>query len=478
MKDKKTTFSKQLHFNEFPAIETDHWDAVIEKDLKGEDYKTKFNWQSIEGINYLPFYRQEHLKDVNHEIAPLKTGQNEWEVSQHIRHQTISDANKKAQEALVNGASGLVFDLNTLTISSYDDLEVLLKDIYINLIGVHFEGLTNYSQLEEWLQQYVSANDLSVDELTITFSSDVFSKALLSSKLPTYSELQNDVSSRLNSPFKHLHIDGFWIADAGASIAQQIAFIISSLVEQLELAKAQKLDLQQVIDKTHITLGIGSDYFLEIAKFRALRLLWNKVLEVYELEASAPYLRAITLEMNKSTQDPHNNLLRGTTEAMAAAIGGVNSITVRAFDAAYKEANNFSDRMARNIQLILKEEAYLDKVSDPAAGSYYVETLTHKFAEQAWELFKTFEKEGGLHASIKAGNIQSLINETASKRKAAIQNGDIVMIGVNKFEPADGAMAKAQLSLPNFSLESHFECDDIEAIQLLRLAEPFEKEQN
>jgi methylmalonyl-CoA mutase len=182
--------------------------------------------------------------------------------------------------------------------------------------------------------------------------------------------------------------------------------------------------------------AVGSNYFMEIAKLRAARMLWAKIVDAYKPKDKnycKTFIHVVTSTWNKTLYDPYVNMLRSTTEAMSAALGGADSITVNPFDSVYKDSDEFSERIARNIQIILKEEAHFDKVSDPAGGSYYIENLTNSIAEKAWELFINIQEKGGFLEAFKEGYIQDIIDETVQKRDMNIAMRKEVILGTNQY---------------------------------------------
>ena len=194
--------------------------------------------------------------------------------------------------------------------------------------------------------------------------------------------------------FRPITINGHLFNNAGATLVQELAFSLASGNEYLAALTSKGLPVDSVADSLQFSFGIGSNYFMEIAKLRAARLLWSTIVEQYHPESTKMFIHSTTSLWNKTVYDPYVNLLRTTTEGMSAAIGNTDSMTILPFDFPYKNESEFSRRIARNQQLILKEEAYLDKIVDPAAGSYYVENLTNPVAMHSWELFKAIEEKG------------------------------------------------------------------------------------
>ncbi len=208
--------------------------------------------------------------------------------------------------------------------------------------------------------------------------------------------------------------------NAGADIVQELAFGISMGSEYMAQLTDRGISADMAASKIRFSFGTGSHYFPEIAKLRAARLLWSVVINGFHpenIEKMKMDIHCVTSEWNKTIYDPYVNLLRTQTEAMSAILGGTDSLTVEPFDIVFRNPDEFSERIARNQQLILKEEAYFDKVADPAAGSYYIENLTNLISENAWKLFLEIEEKGGFLSCLKSGFIQNKLSESATKRQ-------------------------------------------------------------
>ena len=242
-----------------------------------------------------------------------------------------------------------------------------------------------------------------------------------------------------------IHVNALTLNNAGAYIYQELGYALAWGNEYMNQLTEAGIPAAEVAKRIKFNFGISSNYFLEIAKFRAARMLWANIVASYEAadkEAAKMTVHAETSSFNLTLFDAHVNLLRTQTEAMSAALAGVDSMTVVPFDKAYQTPDEFSERMARNQQLLLKEESHFDKVIDPAAGSYYIENLTVAIAKQAWELFLAVEEEGGFYAAVKAGKVQAAVNESNAARHAAVAKRKEVLLGTNQFpnfnEKADG----------------------------------------
>jgi methylmalonyl-CoA mutase len=418
-------------FSEFNETTAQAWKEQIIKDLKGIDFNTLV-WKTNCGIDVKPFYTKEDV-DLKNETTSLSA---DWSICEYINVDDEKTANAKALNALQNGASGLVFKISQKT-----NFETLCKGILFEHIYSLFEVAPEFeTELKTFLENKNYNHYCFIESDTILSGKTNLTNfgGLLSINTSIYSE-------------------------AGANPVNQLAFSVSHINDYLnELTTQNKLAELKIL---HITTSVGGDFFMEICKLRALRKLAIFILEQYNCTAEI-HIHAQTTLVNKTTIDVYNNLLRSTTETMSASIGGANSIVVFPFDYKVNPDNDFSSRMARNQQLILKDESYLNKVSDIAAGSYYIETITKTLCEKAWEIFKDIETKGGLINALKLNYIQALIKEDADKLIADFKDGKLILVGVNKFQN--------KLEEPKTSINSHIENVTqslaIQPIKALRLA--------
>jgi methylmalonyl-CoA mutase len=245
------------------------------------------------------------------------------------------------------------------------------------------------------------------------------------------------VNSSASLPhFRTINIDASNFTNSGADIVQELAFAMSMGSEYMAQLTMRGIAADLAASKIRFTFGTGSNYFPEIARLRAARLLWAVITNQFLPESAEKVkmdIHSVTSQWNKTLYDPYVNLLRTQTEAMSAILGGTDSLTVEPFDTVFRHPDEFSERIARNQQLILKEEAYFDKVADPAAGSYYIENLTSLIAENAWKLFVELEEKGGFLACLKSGLIQSKLSESAAKRHKDLATRKTILLGTNQY---------------------------------------------
>ncbi|MDR9419752.1 methylmalonyl-CoA mutase subunit beta [Gracilimonas sp.] len=450
-------FKNELSFDEFPPISTDEWEAVIEKDLKGKDYKETLSWNPENELEVLPFYRREHLEELSRSPKPVRASTG-WTILQPILVKDVDSANKTALNALQNGASGLYFYGDSDAITSHADVEQLFKDIQLEIICVKLSNSLSLSnQLLNGLTKLIDSRNLAPDDLNLSVTRDPFSKGSFSGELLDREMIEQNISGL---PFT-LHIDLSGYGNAGASIIQQTAFALSAGNELLGILGK---------DVTfNFNFAVTNNYFPEIAKLRAFRLMWNQVLESYESKATDFSIHTETALWNKAQNDAHNNMLRATTEAMSAILGGTDALTVFPFDQHFSEPSEFSNRISRNVQLILQEEAYFDKVADPGAGSYYIETLTDKIAKKSWALFQSIEEKGGFYECLKSGFIQDEIQESRNRKIEAYKEKKETLVGVNKYQPEE-KISNSKFQIPNFSsVKLEGETTEIKKIEPLNM---------
>lgn len=461
----KSDFKEDLHFDEFPPISTEKWESVIEKDLKGKYYKDILRWNSGEGITPLPFYRAEHLADLSHNPEPVNDSGG-WCIVEPIESSDIKSANQEALEALENGAQGVSFSPDENYLHSKGDLEALLDNIQIEIITLEFSAILFTKELTGWISKICADQNLNPDELSIQLNFSSLSSALVSGKLAPFSDIEELVVTFAEN-FRSCLVDASIAGNSGATVVQQLAFALAEGNEYLGLNT-------NLANHLRFNFSTGTNYFLEIAKLRAFKISWTQVLSEYGLDVK-PYISAETALWNKSKTDAHNNMLRSTTEAMSAALGGADSILIHRFDQHFSEDSSFASRIARNSQLILQEEAYLNKVADPGSGSYYIEVLTDNLAKKAWGLFQEIEGKGGFYECLKSGFIQELISTSRQEKIDAYKAKEKVLVGVNKYQPEENeqGISFKMPKVPSTNLSKDF--TEIQTIEPLNIETELQK---
>ena len=477
-------------FSEFPPVSTEKWEEVINKDLKGADYEKKLVWRTIEGFKVKPYYRGEDLEgleylDANPGEKPYTRGKhiadNVWEVRQDIFVEDLKEANRIALDAVERGATAL--GLCAKNVATVDDMAVLLKGIYINAVSINFMCSQDYLTLLKLYVDYAKREGFDTKELCGSTNFDMFRFALTHGKFHRGEEGDLKMAKELVEyahealpKFRVLTVNGQLLHNAGSNIVQELGFSLAAANELVARLTDLGCKMEHAGRSIVLNVGVGSTYFMEIAKIRAARLLWSKIVDQYKPECDCPYklfINATTSRWNQSVYDPYVNMLRSTTEAMSSAVAGADSISVLPFDNAYKEADDFGYRIARNQQLLLKEESYLDKIVDPAAGSYYIENLTAEISNGAWAHFMKVEEAGGMCKAIRAGLVQDEIEATAHQRDLDIATRKTTILGTNQYPNLLEKMSD------KIQGESHCCCcgekgDEVKLLHTYRGAEAFE----
>jgi len=393
-------------FSEFNTATAQDWKQQIIKDLKGADFE-KLIWHNSNGFDVKPFYTSEDLIGTP---QPLFT-HNNWEICSKIIVGNEKTANAHALKALMGGASSLIFILNKKI-----DFSILLNEISIEHIELNFElKYVDEDFITDFLT-YLKQKNISIEKINGSISFDAVGQV---------EEVQD-----ANFQMKTVCVDASVYQNAGATQNFELACALAQAHEELVWLSGEKISYKKLF---RFTIAVGSDFFGEIAKLRALRKLWAIIAKEYNANPEI-HLHCETSLLNTSSLDANNNMLRTTTGGMSAVIGGCNSLTVNSYNAGFEDANDFSERIARNQQLIFKEESYLDKVADMGAGSYYIEKLTDEIAAKAWEEFKAIESKGGFIACLRSNYIQDKISEQAAELIKQFKEEKIVLIGVNKFQ--------------------------------------------
>ncbi len=451
--------SKEKLFSDFPPVSTQEWMDKIQVDLKGADYEKKLVWKTNEGFKVKPFYRQEDLEGLKTTdglpgeypyLRGIKKDDNTWFIRQDIRVDDPAEANAKALDILNKGIDSLGFHVPAKSLDAAF-IRTLLKDICCECIELNFTTCQRHTlQLAELLVAYFNEKGYDPEKIQGSVNFDPVSKMLqkgkdLSAIVATGAELV-----KLLAPypkFRCIAVNSLKLNNAGAYIYQELGYALAWGNYYLNALVEAGVPVDLAARKIKFNFGISSNYFMEIAKFRAARMLWADIVKAYgptEECACKMVAHAETSTFNLTLFDAHVNLLRTQTEAMSAAIAGVNSITVTPFDKVYETPNAFSERIARNQQLLLKEEAHLNRIVDAAGGSYYIENLTVAIAQQAWNLFLETEDAGGMLAAIQQGTVQDTVNASNKARHEAVSKRKEILLGTNQYpnfsERAEGKM--------------------------------------
>jgi methylmalonyl-CoA mutase len=470
-------------FTEFPPVSTEQWMEKIKTDLKGADFEKKLVWRTQEGFNVRPFYREEDLEKLLYlNVVPGKPPYvrgsnikgNEWLIHQDISVNDIKTAAQKAKKLTDSGVTSIGFIFENESLLSPAKLKELLAEAGLSKTSVYFNTRKDFHLLAESLLSIIDENiigSMNLDplgELTVTGDT---SRTLEQSFELVFETLQKTKDFR---DFRPLNVNARHFGNAGSTIVQELAFALAMGSEYLARAAEKGLPADDAANGIRFNFSVGSNYFMEIAKFRAARLLWANIVREYgaSKDAGTMFIHAETAGWNKTIYDPYVNLLRTQTEAMSAVLGGVQSLNVLPFDIFYKKPDEFSERIARNQQLLLKEESYFDKVEDIAAGSYYIENLTDSIANEAWKLFIETEEKGGYLKALHSGFIQKTVEEAAQKRRQAVATRREKLLGTNEY-PNLNEKALTQIeNARTYNLKA--EDATVEPIKLFRGAEEYE----
>ena len=487
---------------DFPAVSTEEWMAKINADLKGADFQKKLVWKTAEGFDVYPFYSSECVEGLQTlDAAPAKfpfvrstKDNNDWLIRQDIDVKCPVEANKKVLDVLNKGVNSLGFKIAKETLSA-KFIEELLNGVQAEAVELNFQiCVTRAKELTSILIDYFSAKKYNLADLQGSINFDPINKMLLKGKklnlnfivehiVPLVKEAQKLPSYRV------VNINAVSLSNAGAYSTQELGYALAWGVQYLNILIENGIDDCTAAKSLKFNFGVGGNYFMEIAKFRAARLLWAKIIEQYNPKcvcencncaaesglgfcqcAAKMKIHAQTSLFNMAIFDAHVNLLRSQTEAMSATIAGVDSLTVTPFDVVYKSADEFSERIARNQQLLLKEESHFDKVVDASAGSYYIENLTVSIAEQAWKLFLETEEKGFFNL-VENGAIQTEIRKTSNERLKNISSRREILLGTNQY-PNFTETAVSKIDLHSCDCK----CDEgLETLPHVRAAQQFEE---
>ena len=438
---------KEKLFSEFAPVSTEEWMAKITADLKGVPFEKKLVWKTGEGFNVNPFYRAEDIEGLKTTESlpgefPYVRGtkkDNDWKVRQNIEVCCFKGANEKALDLLTKGVTSLGFIIKGDEVNE-ENIATLLEGICPASVELNFNTCNcKAEKLIGILADYFKGKGVDAEKCYGSVNYDAFKKPLV--KGNENSEWVEGAAAVLKAGqalpnYRVLAVNAFLFNNAGAYISQELGYALAWGNELMAKLTEAGFTADEVAKKIKFNFGISSNYFMEIAKFRAARWLWAEIVAAYKPAcecACKMVAHAQTSEWNMTVYDAHVNLLRSQTEAMSAALAGVDSITVRPFDKIYQTPDDFSERIARNQQLLLKEECHLDKVVDPSAGSYYVEVLTNSLADVAWKLFLEVEEKGGFSVAVNAGEIQNAVNASNVARKKAVATRREILLGSNQY---------------------------------------------
>ena len=464
---------------DFPSKSLDEWQAQAGKELRGKPLES-LTWRTLEGIEVKPVYTAADLEQLEHidtlpGMAPFVRGPRAtmyaarpWTVRQYSGFSTAEESNAFYRRNLAAGQKGLsiAFDLAThrgydsdhervvgdvgkagVAIDSVEDMKILFDGIPLDQMSV---SMTMNGAVLPVLASFIVAGEeqgVAQAALSGTIQNDILKEFMVRNtyiyppepSMRIVSDIIAHTASHMPR-FNSISISGYHMQEAGATCVQELAYTIADGIEYVRAAKAQGLDVDAFAPRLSFFFCIGMNFFMEIAKLRAARFLWSHLMrDLFQPQDDKSLMlrtHCQTSGVSLTEQDPYNNIIRTTVEAMAAGLGGTQSLHTNAFDEALALPSELSARIARNTQLILQEETGITKVIDPLAGSYYVESLTASLIAEASKLIDEVEEMGGMTQAVVAGVPKLRIEESAARRQALIDRGEEVVVGVNKYQPA------------------------------------------
>jgi len=477
--------SQEKLFTEFPPVSREEWEDVITRDLKGADRARKLVWKTYEGIDLEPYYRQEDLENLTWltqnlpgEFPYVRSNDrsaNQWVIRQDIVEPDLTQANAQAKQSLERGAEGVGFVsrvedsvLKGVLIQSAADLAKVLDGIDLTQAHLFFDFGNRTPELVGWLKDYCADKGIDASAIKGSFDWDPVGELARAGKGKSAESMATSIQETakvvsasfpmmrlLRASAKSYHMGGANLVQDMAAVLSAGAFYWQSLLDGgMETAEIRK--------RVGFGFQVASPFFMEVGRLRAFRALWSEVALAFgasEEDCKAD-VHCETSLFNKTVFDPNVNMLRTTTEAMSAILGGCSSLNVQPYDIVFKNPDAFSYRIARNTQIILKGESYLDKFVDPTGGSYYVENITDKLATEALKKFQDFEAAGGIIAVLQKGDFQKEILELANTRKKNISSRKDAVLGTNQFPNAEEKM------LPKIQAPATVEVTDIEANEI------------
>ena len=479
--------NREKLFTEFQAPTTQEWLDKIEVDLKGADFQKRLVWRTNEGFNVQPFYRREDLEGLKAVdslpgefpfVRGNKKDNNIWFVRQNIVVDDPKEANAKALDILNKGVDSLGFKIAGNAVSR-ELIDTLLEGIMPQYVELNFTTCQRHCvELAEILADYFRTKGYPMADLKGSINFDPIEKILKKGKdvTPVIDFARPLIEALRELPgYRCINVNSVTLNNAGAYIYQELGYALAWGAEYLNLLTDAGISAEEAARRIKFNMGVGENYFMEIAKFRAARLLWAQIVKQYGVadKDCQMHVCAITSEYNQTLFDSYVNLLRSQTETMSAAIANVDSIVVTPFDKPYEEPTEFAERIARNQQLLLKEEAHFDKLVDVAGGSYTIEHLTDAIAKEGWKLLLAVEEAGGFLAEALKGNIAGAVNTSNSKRHADAARRKEFILGTNQF-PNFTETSEGKKPCEHTCSCAHHEAGELPQLNTERLASEFE----
>ena len=471
---------KQQLFAEFPPVTPQQWKEKILQDLKGKPYE-KLITRLDEGFEVQPFYQKKDIKALSflnrmpgrfpYVRGKESGGGNRWRINQNFGVRTVTEANREARKAVENGVDALTFLFDTDFNPGENNLKQLLQGIDLGQVEIHFRKTIPSAALPQNPEWKKISGSVENDPLR-----NLILKGKFEEKEPFVQMAEKVRELGVFPGLKSITVDGTMFHNAGGTTVSEIAFTLAVGSTYLQELTDRGLDAGMLAGKMLFRMATGSDYFMEIAKLRAFRYLWAHILKAYgvpEEKAKATIFTESSYR-NKTVYDPYVNMLRTTTETMSAILGGADAVNVLPFDAIFESPSGLARRIAKNQQLILKEESYFDKVADPAAGAYYIENLTTNLIEKSWALFLEIDEKGGFLKAFEKGFVQQRIEKETKQKEEDIARRKVSILGVNQF-PNHTEHLSPKLDKKIFEPEPFPENTPVKPLHIKRAAVPFEK---
>ena len=470
----KFELPKKLELNkDFPIPTYDEWKEKVEKDLKGASFEKKLITKTIEGIELQPIYTRKSLEQHSHQNLFPGNGStrgtnssgyfiSEWLINQRIELADAKEFNSALKDALDRGQNSIYISLDKasklgldadyaktedvgnggLSISGLSSFSRALKDIDIIKYPIFISSGFSSVPFISILAAYCKENNIDISKVSGSVEADPIGYWALEGELPVplnsaISGLKTSLDWKLkNAPsMRTINVSSLPYINSGANAVQELAYILATSAEYIRKLIELGADINNIAQNIKVTLGIGSSFFTEVSKFRAVKLLWKNLISAFGGNEDSQNINifAVSAHFNKTLFDPYVNMLRTTTETFSAIVGGIDSLQISPFDSVFSTPDSFSRRISRNTQIILKEEAHFGNTIDVAGGSYYVEHLTEELAIKAWGKFQQIEKNGGMIESLKNNFIQNGIDEVYQERAKSIAKRKSKIVGTNMY---------------------------------------------
>ncbi len=434
-------------FSEFSPVTRKEWIDQATKDLKGADFEKKLVWKTDEGIQVQPFYTDEDREKYDPSVFGIDNTSRHWSNYISLDGDDEEKANQLAVRLKEFDIQGILFKLTKTEV----DFQVLLKDLDPASLNLSFKLEAPSAKFISSYFNYLEANDVNLADIKGFVEADPLEEWITKGIEPDIAGLAEmiKVSSKAVN-FKGLTICSHAFANAGANIVQELAFTLNKVSDHFDKLSQEGISPEDLAKELHFHLSIGGNYFFEIAKLRAFKVLAGEIISCFGVKSTDISTLSSSSQWSKSLFDSNVNMLRNTTEAMSAILGGTNDILINPHDSSFKESNEFSHRIALNISALLKEESYFDKVVDPAAGSYYIEEITKEIAEKSYTLFQEIEKQNGFIETFRSGKIQVLVSQTRAKKETDYATRKRVLVGTNKYpDQSEKEISDKSLRIPS-----------------------------